>query len=164
VDVRCTPRQPTVGACSSRPLDPTVAVCPLAHRTVRCTPDSPVLQPESACLWPLCADCPVPHRTVRCTPDTNVRCTTRRWLTARFLDSFADFFGLLLFLSIGLLCIFLCLLLRCCILIALIQFSSHPVNYNTNTRKLISSRIVLFIKHQNSISQMARGPFSLQCQ
>jgi hypothetical protein len=32
---------------------------------------------------------------------------------------------------------------------------------NSNTRKLISSRIVLFIKHQNSISQMARGPFSL---
>jgi hypothetical protein len=129
VDVRCTPRQPIVGACSSRPLDPTVAVCPLAHRTVRCTPDSPVLQPESACLWPLCADCPVPHRTVRCTPDINVRCATRRWLTARFLDSFADFFGLLLFLSIGLLCIFLCLLLRCCILIALVQFSPHPVNY-----------------------------------
>ena len=93
-----------------------------AHRTVRCTPDSPVLQPESACLCPLCADCPVPHRTVRCTPDTNVRCATRRWLTARFLDSFADFFGLLLFLSIGLLCIFLCLLLRCCILIALVHF------------------------------------------
>ena len=129
VDVRCTPRQPTVGACSSRPLDPTVAVCPLAHRTVRCTPDSPVLQPESAFLRPLCADCPVPHRTVRCTPDTNVRCATRRWLTARILDFFADFFGLLLFLSIGLLCIFLCLLLRCCILIALVQFSSHPVNY-----------------------------------
>jgi hypothetical protein len=82
VDVRCTPRQPTVGACSSRPLDPTVAVCPLAHRTVRCTPDSPVLQPESACLRPLCADCPVPHRTVRCTPDTDVRCATWRWLTA----------------------------------------------------------------------------------
>jgi hypothetical protein len=135
-NVRCTPRQPTVDACSSRPLDPTVAVCPChtgqsgAHRTVRCTPDSPVLQPESACLWPLCADCPVPHRTVWCTPDINVRCATRRWLTARFLDSFADFFGLLLFLSIGLLCIFLCLLLRCCILIALVQFSSHPVNYN----------------------------------
>jgi hypothetical protein len=128
--VRCTPRQPTVGACSNRPLDPTVVVCPLAHRTVRCTPDSPMLQPESACLRPLCADCPVPHRTVRCTPDINVRCATRRWLTARFLDSFADFFGLLLFLSIGLLCIFLCLLLRCCILIALVQFSSHPVNYN----------------------------------
>jgi hypothetical protein len=33
VDVWCTPRLPTVGACSSRPLDPTVAVCPLAHRT-----------------------------------------------------------------------------------------------------------------------------------
>jgi hypothetical protein len=39
----------------------------------------------------------------------------------------------------------------------------HPVNYNTQTLgKYISSRIVLFIKHQNSISQMARGPFSLQ--
>jgi hypothetical protein len=36
------------------------------------------------------------------------------------------------------------------------------VNYNTQTLgKYISSRIVLFIKHQNSISQMARGPFSL---
>jgi hypothetical protein len=139
--VRCTPRQPTVGACSSRPLDPTVAVCLVhtgqsgAHRTVRCRlsgapPDRPMLQPESACLWPLCADSPVPHRTVRCTPDSTVRCATRRWLTARFLGSFADFFGLLLFLSIGLLCIFLCLLLRCCILIALVQFSMYPVNYN----------------------------------
>jgi hypothetical protein len=74
----------------SRPLAP-VAVdrwirplpfCPLAHRTVRCTLDSPVLQPESAYLRPLCADCPVPHRTVRCTPDTDVRCATWRWLTA----------------------------------------------------------------------------------
>ena len=131
VDVRCTPRQPTVGACSSRPLDPTVAVCPWhTGQSGADPPDRQVLQPESACLWPLCADCPVPHRTVRCTPDINVRCTTRRWLTARFLDFFADFFGLLLFLSIGLLCIFLCLLLRCCILIALVQFSLHPVNYN----------------------------------
>ena len=69
--------------------------CPLAHRTVRCTPDSPVLQPESAFLRPLCADCPVPHRTVRCTPDTDVRCATWRWLTALVLDFFADFFGLL---------------------------------------------------------------------
>ena len=130
--VRCTPRQPTVGACSSRPLDPTVAVCPLAHRTVRCTPDSPVLQPESAYLRPLCADRPVvppdsPVHTgqVLCT----VRCATRRWLTALFSGFFADFYGLLLFLSLGLLCIFLCLHLRCCILIALVQSSSHPVNY-----------------------------------
>jgi hypothetical protein len=37
----------------------------------------------------------VPHRTVRCTPDTDVRCATRRWLTALVLDFFADFFGLL---------------------------------------------------------------------
>jgi hypothetical protein len=115
----------------SRPLAPVAVdrwIRPLPY--VRCTPDSPVLQPESACLWPLCADCPVPHQTVRCTLDINVRCTTRRWLTALILDFFADFFGLLLFLSIGLLCIFLCLLLRCCILIALVQFSLHPVNYN----------------------------------
>jgi hypothetical protein len=40
--VRCTPSQPTVGACSSRSLDPTVAICPVhtgqsgVHRTVRC--------------------------------------------------------------------------------------------------------------------------------
>jgi hypothetical protein len=123
VDVRCTPRQPTVGACSSRPLDPTVAVCLLAHRTVRC-------YSQRAPVCGLSADYPVPHWTVRCTPDINVRCATRRWLTALILDFFADFFGLLWFLSIGLLCIFLCLLLRCCILIALVQFSSHPVNYN----------------------------------
>jgi hypothetical protein len=45
--VRCTPRQPTVGACSSRPLDPTVAVCP-------------VHTGQSG------ADCSVPHRTDRC--------------------------------------------------------------------------------------------------
>jgi hypothetical protein len=32
------PHQPTIGVCSSRPLDPTVA------QTTRCTPDSLVLQ------------------------------------------------------------------------------------------------------------------------
>jgi hypothetical protein len=115
----------------SRPLAPVAVdrwIRPL--QSVRCTPDSLVLQPESACLWLLCADCPVLHRTVQCTPDNTVRCATRRWLTARFLGFFADFFGLLLFLSIGLLCTLLCLLLRCCILIALVQFSLHPVNYN----------------------------------
>jgi hypothetical protein len=88
--VRCTPRQPIVGVCSSRPLDPTVTVC--AHRTVRCRlsgapPDSPVLQPEGACLWPLCADCPVvPPDSSVCTGQVlfSVRCATRRWLTALF--------------------------------------------------------------------------------
>jgi hypothetical protein len=105
----------------------------LAHRTVRCTPDRPVLQPESACLWPLCADCPVPHRTVRCTPDTDVRCATWRWLTALVLDFFADFFGLLCSWVLDSYASFYCLLLRCCILIALVQFSSHPVNYKHKT-------------------------------
>jgi hypothetical protein len=129
VDVRFMPRQPTVGSDRCR--------LPVG------TPDSPVDTGQSGAtarerlsaaslrrLSGASPDSPVPHRTVRCTPDINVRCATRRWLTARFLDSFADYFGLLLFFSIGLLCIFLCLLLRCCILIALVQFSSHHVNYN----------------------------------
>jgi hypothetical protein len=53
--------------------------------------------------------------------------------------------------------------LRCCILRASIQSTSHPVNYNTQTLgKYISSHVVLIIKHQNLLSQMAQGPFSLQ--
>ena len=97
------PRQPTVGVCSSQPLDLTIT------HTVWCTPYSPMLQPESAYLRPLCADRPVvppdsPVHTgqVLCT----VRCATRRWLTALFSGFFADFYGLLLFLSLGLLCFF----------------------------------------------------------
>jgi hypothetical protein len=97
-----------------------------AHRTVRC------YSPRVSVCGPLCADCQVVP------PDSpvhtghllfTVRCATRRWLTALLLDFFANSFGLLLFLSLGLLCFFLCLLLRCCILIALVQSSSHPVNY-----------------------------------
>jgi hypothetical protein len=42
--VRCLPRQPTVGACSSRPFDLTIT------QTVLCALDSPLLQPEGACL------------------------------------------------------------------------------------------------------------------
>jgi hypothetical protein len=53
--------------------------------------------------------------------------------------------------------------LRCCILRASVQSTSHAVNYNTQTLgKYISSHVVLIIKHQNLLSQMARGPFSLQ--
>ena len=53
--------------------------------------------------------------------------------------------------------------LRCCLLRASVQSTSHPVNYNTQTLgKYISSQVVLIIKHQNLLSQMARGPFSLQ--
>jgi hypothetical protein len=49
------------------------------------------------------------------------------------------------------------------ILRASVQSTSHPVNYNTQTLgKYISSQVVLIIKHQNLLSQMARGPFSLQ--
>jgi hypothetical protein len=52
--------------------------------------------------------------------------------------------------------------LRCCILRASVQSTSLPVNYNTQTLgKYISSHVVLIIKHQNLLSQMAQGPFSL---
>jgi hypothetical protein len=120
------------GACHvSRPLAPVAVdrwIRPLP--SVRCTPDSPVLHRTDRCYSQRAPVCGLSTQTVRCTPDSAIRCATRRWLTARSLGFFADFFGLLLFLSIGLLCTFLCLLLRCCILIALVQFSSHPVNYN----------------------------------
>jgi hypothetical protein len=121
-----------------------------------------VLQPESAFLRPLCADCPVPHRTVRCTPDTDVRCATRRWLTALILDFFADFFGLLCSWVLDSYASFYVFFWG--VASSLPWSNSLRILWttNTNTGKLISSRIVLFIKHQNSISQMARGPFSLQ--
>jgi type II secretory pathway component PulC len=52
--------------------------------------------------------------------------------------------------------------LRCCILRASVQSTSHPVNYNTQILgKYISSQVVLIIKHKNLLSQMTRGPFSL---
>jgi hypothetical protein len=53
--------------------------------------------------------------------------------------------------------------LRCCILRASVQSTLHPVDYNTQTLgKYISSQVVLIIKHQNLLSQMAWGTFSLQ--
>jgi hypothetical protein len=61
----CMPRQLIVVVYSSQPLDPTVT------QAVRCTPDSPVLQPEGPCLWaPLrrLSGCPTrqfdAHRTI----------------------------------------------------------------------------------------------------
>jgi hypothetical protein len=50
--VWCLPRQPTIGVCSNRPLDPTVT------QTIRCIPDNLVLQPESARCGLLYVDCP----------------------------------------------------------------------------------------------------------
>jgi hypothetical protein len=84
--VRCLPRYPTVGVCSSRPLDPPALV---AHRTVRWH----ILQSGATCFlwqfltfrslavavavdrWPLCGEVdrwPWAHRTVRCTSDSLV--------------------------------------------------------------------------------------------
>jgi hypothetical protein len=50
LDMHCSPssalpRQPTVGVCSCRPLDPIVT------QTVWCTLDSPVLHPKERLLW-----------------------------------------------------------------------------------------------------------------
>jgi hypothetical protein len=118
--VQCLPRQLTVGVCTGRSLYSTVT------QTVRCTSDSPVLQPEGACPR-------APLRRLSSCPTGQllyiVLCANRRWLTVLFLDFIIVSFGLLLFLSLGLICFFLCLLLRCCILIALVQSCSHPVNY-----------------------------------
>jgi hypothetical protein len=70
-------------------------------------------------------------QTVRCTPDMllfTVRCATSAPADYPLNGFFRCFLGLLLFLSLGRLRFF-CLLLRCCILSALLQFSLHPVNY-----------------------------------
>jgi hypothetical protein len=63
--IQCLPHQPTIGVYSSWTLDPTIT------QTLRCTSDSPVLQPEGACLWaPMrrLSSCPTrqsdAHRTV----------------------------------------------------------------------------------------------------
>jgi hypothetical protein len=97
-----------------------------AHRTIRCySPRAPTCRPLYAGCPGVPPDSPVHTGQILFT----VLCATRRWLTALFLDFFADSFELLLFLSLGLLCFFICLLLRCCILIALVQSSSHHVNY-----------------------------------
>jgi hypothetical protein len=84
------PCQPTIGVCSSRPLDPTVI------QIVRCTLDSLVLQPESARCGSLCTDCPVSHQIVRCTLNRLLFVSSAppvRWLTAAFMDFFPDSLG-----------------------------------------------------------------------
>jgi hypothetical protein len=84
------PCQPTIGVCSSRPLDPTVI------QIVRCTLDSLVLQPKSARCGSLCTDCPVSHQIVRCTLNRLLFVSSAppvRWLTATFMDFFPDSLG-----------------------------------------------------------------------
>jgi hypothetical protein len=107
-DLHCSlssalPCQPTVWVCSSRPLDPTVT------QTIRCTPDSPVLQPESARCGHLCAECPVSHRTVQCIPNRllfTVWCANSVLADCPLHGFVRCFLELLLFLSLGLLCFF----------------------------------------------------------
>ena len=145
----------------SRPLAP-VAVdrwirplpfCPLAHRTVQCTPDSPVLQPESAFLRPLCADCPVPHRTVRCTPDTDVRCTTWRWLTAlSWISSLisSGFFVLEYWTPMHLFMSSFEVLHPQCL--SPILFASYELLKQTLANILVH-KVMLIIKHQNHLAK-----------
>jgi hypothetical protein len=111
------PRQPTVGICSSRPLDPIVARLSGAHRTVRC------YSPRAPSCRPLCADCPVAHWVLRCTLDKYCSLSgvpLVRWLTIHFMDFFVVFLGFF-FLESWTSMYLLCLLLRCCILSALVQ-------------------------------------------
>jgi hypothetical protein len=162
-----------------------VAFCQRAHRTS--TIQCPVLCHVSRQLWSvavdrwiwLLPDCPMYigqsdatawehplwaslHRLPGVPPDRlrfTVRCTTSALVDCPLHGFLCWFLGLLLFLGLGLLHFFLCLLLRCCILSALVQSSSHPVNYKY---KHISPQVMLIIKHQNSFSQIAQGTFSLQ--
>jgi hypothetical protein len=55
--------------------------------------------------------------------------------------------------------------LRCYILRASVQSTSHPVNYNTQILgKYISPQVMLIFKHQNLLSYMARGHFPYKLQ
>jgi hypothetical protein len=89
------PRQPTVGACSSRPLDPTVAFLPVG------TPDSPVHTGQSGATARECLSAASLRRLSGASPDSPVhtghRCPVRHLALADspFLDFFTDFFGLL---------------------------------------------------------------------
>ena len=122
VDVRCTPRQPTVGACSSRPLDPTVAVCPLAHRTVRCySQRAPVCGLSAQTVWCLTGQSGA-HRTPMSGAPPGAGWQPLSWNSSLISSGFfvlEYWTPMHLFMSS----------FRCCILIALVQFSSHPVNY-----------------------------------
>jgi hypothetical protein len=148
------PRQPIVEVCSSRPLDLTVAWLSGAHWTVWCcSPRAPIYRP-------LCVDCPdvqpdspVHTRHALC----NVRCATRALADCPLHGFLRWFFGLLLFLSLGLLSSFKVLHPQC-----LSPILFHILwTTNINTSKYISPKLMLIIKHQNLLSQMGRGPFSL---
>jgi hypothetical protein len=174
--VRCTPHQPTVGACSSRPLDPTVAVClvhtgqsgapsdsPVHHRTVRCTTGqtgATTRECLSVASLRRLSGCPTgqsgAHRTALSGAPPGAGWQPASWIPSLIssgffcswvLDSYASFY--VFFWGVA---------------------SSLPWSNSLrilwtiiiNTSKHISPQVVLIIKHQNSISQKAWGPFSLQ--
>jgi hypothetical protein len=64
--------------------------------TVQCTPDSPVLQPKSVVVGLSALTVRLSHKTVWCTPGMHCALSGAppgRWLTAHFLDFFADSLG-----------------------------------------------------------------------
>jgi hypothetical protein len=91
--VRCTPDMHyslSVGVCSSRLLDSTVARLSSAHRIIQ------YYSPRAPSCRPLCADCPVSHRTVWCTPDRYCSLSGAPlvcWLTSHFMDFFVVSLG-----------------------------------------------------------------------
>jgi hypothetical protein len=126
--------------CDSQPLDLTVVRLSGAHRTVRCHSSRALVVGLSMQT----ARCPTGKSGAHQTCDYSLSgAPLVRWLTALFLDIFADSFVLLLFLSLGLLCFLLCHLLRCCIIIALVQSSLLLWTININTSKHISPQAAL---------------------
>jgi hypothetical protein len=97
------PRQPIVRVYNSRPFNLTIVRLSGAHQIVRC------YSPRAPDCEPLYADCLVTHRTVQCTPERllfTVRCTTSALADCPLHGYFCHSLGLLLFLSLGLLCFF----------------------------------------------------------
>jgi hypothetical protein len=111
--VQCTPRQPTIGVCSSRPLDPTVTDCPVhtgqSGATARGRLSAAPLRRLSGCPTgqsgvhrTSTVHCPMRHQALA---DSPLLGFLRLFLRASFVLESWTFMHLF------------CLLLRCCILI-----------------------------------------------
>jgi hypothetical protein len=140
--VQCSPHQPT---SHSQPLE--LVWC--ATHTVRCA-SFPGAQKQA--LWNISLVC---HRT-----------RPVHQSTAQYVFFSCIHLGLFFHLCLGLCLILLglhrdfkCLLLRCCSLIAIVQSTSHPVSYITQTLGNINSPVMLVIKHQNPLVKWVRVYF-----
>jgi hypothetical protein len=130
-----------------------------------CTPNGLVLQPKSAWsraslrrLPGVPSDSPVrPDRYCSLSGAPQVR-----WLTAHFMDFFAVSFGLLFFLSLGLLHIFYVFFWGVASLVS--HFNPFCILWTIKTNTSKHSCPQGYVDHRTlkSLSQMDWGPFSLQ--